>query len=595
MKKIYLLLLVLVTLFVACNEDRDVEFATFTVVNEKITPSYTSVELSCQVDCKATINELYLQYDTIADFSTYGEVQLEFNKRKDVYSVSVEGLLDNTTYYVRYFAENSYSSAISDKVGKFKTLKPVKPTIEVKSVKALLDKTATVKIALKSNGGASILRMGVCWSTEEMPTIQDKYIEAKNNQLSIDLSELTPNTTYYVRAFAENKMGLAYSENQSFITLTLPEVKTGEIVDILSASAVVNGEALFDGNDITAIFGFCWSKDANPTLENQNIQVSKDTFSYNLFNLLAETKYYVRAYAKNKIGVVYGEEKEFVTKMAETPIVETGEVTDITCNSAKVGGNVMSDGGAEVTERGICYSLNNTPTIEDTKVVLGKGFGSFFTIISDLQRGMMYYVRAYAINKKGISYGESIRFTTEKYECVDLGLSVKWATCNVGATEPEEDGDEFAWGEIKPKEIYDWKAYKYGKGYNSLTKYCTLTKYGLDGFTDDKTILDPEDDAATVNWGGKWRMPTAAEMEELINKCQWIWTTQGGVKGYKVIGPNDNSIFLPARDGVGTYWSSSLSTDYPSEAYYLISRSDDVYLADWGNRYFGQSVRPVCQ
>ena len=163
---------------------------------------------------------------------------------------------------------------------------------------------------------------------------------------------------------------------------------------------------------------------------------------------------------------------------------------------------------------------------------------------------------------------------TGNHEYVDLGLSVKWATCNVGATKPEEYGDYFAWGETQPKSNYDWSTYKYCNGsYKTLTKYNNSSSYGT---VDNKTTLDLSDDAARANWGGSWRMPTRAEQDELRNNCTWTWTTQNGVNGYKVTSKsNGNSIFLPAagyRDdsslnnagSTGYYWSSSLYTDNPN-------------------------------
>ena len=195
------------------------------------------------------------------------------------------------------------------------------------------------------------------------------------------------------------------------------------------------------------------------------------------------------------------------------------------------------------------------------------------------------------------------------HEYVDLGLpsGLKWATCKVGAIKPEEYGDYFAWGEVKPKKYYGcWSTYKYynGSGY-SMTKYCNKNSYGNNGFTDNKTVLDPEDDAATVNWGGSWRMSTDAEMTELREKCTWNWTTQNGVKGYKVVGPNGNSIFLPAAGfmGGGTlgaagssgfYRSSSLYTYDPGCAYYVSFDSVSVDRGISGLNH-GLSVRPVCQ
>ncbi len=178
-------------------------------------------------------------------------------------------------------------------------------------------------------------------------------------------------------------------------------------------------------------------------------------------------------------------------------------------------------------------------------------------------------------------------------EAVDLGLSVKWASYNVGANKPEEYGDYFAWGETAPKDAYSWDTYKYGSDKNDLTKYCEK---------DNKTVLEPSDDAATVNWGNGWRMPTWEELQELRDRCTWTWTTQNGVNGQLVTGPNGNSIFLPAAgeqdrrgsDNVGSagrYWSSSRQD--PGDAYQLAFDSDAPDGKDNDDRCFGYSIRPV--
>ena len=193
--------------------------------------------------------------------------------------------------------------------------------------------------------------------------------------------------------------------------------------------------------------------------------------------------------------------------------------------------------------------------------------------------------------------------TENGYEWVDLGLSVKWATCNVGATKPEEYGDYFAWGEVEPKEYYDWGTYKWCKGSTStFTKY---NDYSVMGIVDGKTTLDLSDDAARANWGGSWRMPTDAEFAELINNCIWTWTTQSGVIGRKVIGPNGNRIFLPAAGqrydsslsgagGMGIYWSRSRDIDFAHGAWYVGFGYGSVDRS-YEYRCWGFSVRPVCQ
>lgn len=195
------------------------------------------------------------------------------------------------------------------------------------------------------------------------------------------------------------------------------------------------------------------------------------------------------------------------------------------------------------------------------------------------------------------------------HECVDLGLSVKWATCNVGASRPEEYGKYYAWGETGPKDSYEWSNLKYCNRNPSIFSGAKFFKYVSDkkfGPVDDKTKLDPRDDAARSEWGGSWRMPTRAEQDELRKKCKWEWTTQGGHKGYKVTSKlNGRSIFLPAagwRDGSSTvdvgshgyYWSASLCVNTPSNAYYLYFDIDDIHWYDYERRG-GQSVRAVSE
>ena len=178
----------------------------------------------------------------------------------------------------------------------------------------------------------------------------------------------------------------------------------------------------------------------------------------------------------------------------------------------------------------------------------------------------------------------------EGHGYVDLGLSVKWATCNVGASKPEDYGNYYAWGETTTKSTYTEGTSK----------------------TDGKSMGDiagnSSYDAARANWGGTWRMPTDAEMQELIDKCTWTWTTQNGVNGYNVKGPNGNSIFLPAAGyrfrssldyagSSGCYWSSiptSTFDIFDDCAYYLNISSYGPDMSDF-KRYFGRSVRPVVE
>ena len=180
------------------------------------------------------------------------------------------------------------------------------------------------------------------------------------------------------------------------------------------------------------------------------------------------------------------------------------------------------------------------------------------------------------------------------HEYVDLGLSVKWATRNVGANSPEDYGEYFACGETTAK-----------------AEYCSdnCPAYGLSasdlqsqGYIDDEGNFTPQCDAATANWGGDWRMPTCNELKELMTSCTMKWTKQKGVNGYKVEGPNGNSIFLPAAAyhyssqsgwGGGFYWSSTPSGDDYAYSFYFYG--DANMIEDDGGRYYGYSVRPVLE
>ena len=176
----------------------------------------------------------------------------------------------------------------------------------------------------------------------------------------------------------------------------------------------------------------------------------------------------------------------------------------------------------------------------------------------------------------------------EVHEYVDLGLSVKWATCNVGASKPEDYGNYYAWGETSTKSSYTESNSKtYGTSMGNISGNSSY-------------------DAATANWGGSWRMPTYDELHELINNCTWTWTTQNGVKGYKVTGPNGNSIFLPAagdRGGSSLYnagslgycWSSTPHESNSDDAYSLCFDSGYHRMYNYSSRYDGLSVRPVLE
>ena len=196
----------------------------------------------------------------------------------------------------------------------------------------------------------------------------------------------------------------------------------------------------------------------------------------------------------------------------------------------------------------------------------------------------------------------------DDHEWVDLGLpsGTLWATMNVGASAPEEYGDFFAWGETEPKDYYDWSTYKwcYNGDYYQMTKYCTKSEYGYNGIVDDKSELDPEDDAAYVNWGPSCRIPTKEQQRELVENCSSVWTTMNGVNGRLLTGPNGNTLFLPAAGYIhydshlnagsnGYYLSRTLYSTRQYQAYGINLFSEHLYWYNTFSRELGFSVRAV--
>ena len=326
------------------------------------------------------------------------------------------------------------------------------------------------------------------------------------------------------------------------------------------------------------------------------------TFSVEADDLKDGTKYHFQYEYDNGYVKEKGEKANAVT--IDKPIVVTKDAGGITTISAVLTGELTNNDAAnEIEERGFCWATEPQPTIAgahhncggDT----GVGTSTFSHNISNLQNNVRYYFRAYTKTNYGIIYGEEKSFKTkDKYngQYVDLGLpsGLKWATCNVGASSPEDYG---AWGETETKSEYTAS--------NSLTDGLSISELQSQGIIDGSGNLTPSHDAATANWGGSWRMPTKEELEELKNECTWTWTTQNGKNGYKVTGSNGNHIFLPAagfRSGSslyyvgsnGTYWSST-PKDYDEFGAYDLG-FDDGYEGVGGSfRLAGLTVRPITE
>ena len=507
---------------------------------------------------------------------------------------------------------------------------PEKPSVVTSAVTEVTESTAVSGGNVTSDGGAEVTARGVCWSVNQNPTTTDNKTVDGNGTgaFTSNISELSDSTTYYVRAYATNSEGTSYGEEYSFTTLNivddnedddenddeddgddevvveLPVVATTDVTGITETSAVAGGEITSDGGAEVTARGVCWSINQNPTTENDKTVDGSGvgSFTSNMTGLTQNTTYYVRAYATNSEGTSYGEEVSFTT-LEEIVIVEptvvTMEVAEVAQTTAVSGGNVTSDGGSEVYSRGICWGVNPNPTLDDDFTTNGDGLGEFTCNIVNLTPNTKYYVRAFATNSVGTSFGEQVEFTTLEveedgtingYEYVDLGLpsGLKWATHNIGATSPSDKGDMFAWGETSPKSHYT---------------EANCTSYGLDM---QDIAGNPQYDAASANWGSTWKMPSKKDFEELMNECTWEWVVDvNGVGCKKVTGPNGNSIMLPISGYVyessyymqdfGYYWTSTPISTYEQFSYDFFFDEEYNLSMGYDDRCYGQAIRPVSQ
>ena len=519
---------------------------------------------------------------------------------------------------------------------------PEKPSVVTLPVTEITESTAVSGGNVTSDGGAEVTSRGVCWSINQNPTTTDnKTVDGSGiGEFTSNINELSDSTTYYVRAYATNSEGTSYGEEYIFTTLNivdgddgdnngddnegddngddnndedddneevvveLPVVATLAITEITETSAIAGGEIASDGGAEVTARGVCWSINQNPTIENDKTVDGSGvgSFTSNITGLTQNTTYYVRAYATNSEGTSYGEEVSFTTLeevVIVAPTVVTLDVIEVAQTTAVSGGDVTSDGGSEVYSRGICWGINPNPTLDDDFTTDGSGLGEFTCNIVNLTPNTKYYVRAFATNSVGTSFGEQVEFTTLEveedgtingYEYVDLGLpsGLKWATHNIGATSPSEKGDMFAWGEISPKAQYT---------------EANCTSYGLNM---QDIAGDPQYDAARANWGSTWKMPSKKDFEELMNECTWEWVVDvNGVGCKKVTGPNGNSIMLPISGYVyessyymqdfGYYWTSTPISTYEQFSYDFFFDQEYNLSMGYDDRCYGQAIRPVSE
>ena len=575
------------------------------------------------------------------------------------------------------------------------------PEVSTGTVNDVSGRAAIVGGNVTEDGNADISACGICCSTSSNPIIEDMVALAQNatvGEFTVTLNGLTPNTTYYARAFATNSAGTAYGDEISFTTLNVPtwtngilpggfsvsanqqvQFSQGNLQYIGSASTPYwqfaenqwdylgnNGQGSTNQNVDRDLFGWgtsgydhganCYQPWSTSTTSYDYIAYGSSTYNLNDSTGIADWGYnaisnggnqenqwrtltrqewnYVFNNRSTTSGIRYAMAQVFgVNGVVLLPddwntsyynlnntnnsgasfssnVITTSDWNTLEQHGAvflpaagdRSGASVYVDGSYGIYwSASYCgysssygaffvrfdgsslnpssygggnygcsvrlvhsipvYSIEATPNPAEGGTVTGQGnYNSDATCTLTATPNEGYVFANWTENGTVVSTDASYSFTVTAdrtlvanfnldHTYVDLGLpsGLLWATCNVGADIPEEYGDYFAWGETQPKDNFSWTNYQYCMGsFNTLTKYCNNPDIGYNGFTDDLTTLLPEDDAATANWGDEWRMPTEGEWQELYENTTVTWTTRNGVRGRLFTASNGNSIFMPA-------------------------------------------------
>ncbi len=325
------------------------------------------------------------------------------------------------------------------------------PTLTTTAITSITTVSASSGGNITDDGGADVTARGVCWGTATKPTVTGSKTSdgIGTGSFTSSLTGLTPNTMYYVRAYATNSEGTAYGSEVSFttiaivgatVTTTKPDVAT-----ITSTTAVSGGNITADGGAPVTERGVCWATTANPTTANNKVASGAGTgnFTANITGLQPGTLYHVRAYAINSFGPAYGGDESFTTP-AVKPTVTTAAVTVFAQTTATAGGDVTATGGADVTEKGVCYGTAANPTTAgDHMAASTTGLGAFTCNLTGLAPGTLYHVRAYAINSVDTEYGPEVTFTTV---AISLATVTTTSATSVTTTSAASGGDVTATG-----------------------------------------------------------------------------------------------------------------------------------------------------
>ena len=378
-----------------------------------VTTSSATLKGNITSDGGSKITERGFCYST-RDIPTLSDIKIKVTGETGTFESELTNLPQNVLYNVRAYAINAIDTYYGEVVS-FTTLYD-SATFGTLTTSDITASSASLKCSITSNGGSTITKCGFCYSTYKNPTIDDQVavVSDSKTNLNATIKGLKSGITYYVRAFATNANSTFYSDEISFITSEgIIQFTDPSTDNIAAASFIVSSNILTAGGGTITERGFCYNIAKNPTIENKIVKSSGTLGEYSatITDLQNKTTYYIRAYAINESGTYYS--KEITVKTLDgVASLTTSDATDVKAQSATLNGNITSDGGSNITERGFCYSTSDNPTVDDSTIKIKGTTGEISYSLSGLNHATKYYVRSFAKNGYGTHYGNQISFTT---------------------------------------------------------------------------------------------------------------------------------------------------------------------------------------